>query len=113
MVQRCNTARSAILYLKMGWSLNRACREAMRDLRRLTVPRPASVHLVAIDARGRHTAMTTETGRQVTYVYHTSRMREPIVKPRLVVPLPSFVPARERPGANGGYHGGPCARFPR
>lgn len=55
-------------YLKMGLSLEQASREAMTDLRRLTVPFPPRMNLVAVDARGRHTAMTTEATREVRYV---------------------------------------------
>ena len=63
MAIRCSTARSVTLYLKMGLSLERAAREAMTDLRHLTVPFPPRMNLVAVDARGRHVAMTTETAR--------------------------------------------------
>jgi len=75
------------LYLKMGRSLERAAREAMTDLRHLTVPLAPRMNLVAVDARGHHVAMTTETVREVRYVYQTGRMKAPAVRPRLVVPL--------------------------
>src|SRR5262245_25942296 len=87
MAIRCGTARSVTLYLKMGLSLERAAREAMTDLRHLTVPFPPRMNLVAVDARGRHVAMTTETTREVRYVYQTGRMNTPAVHPRQVVPL--------------------------
>ena len=87
MAIRCSTAHSVVLYLKLGLGLPRACREAMADLRRLTVPFPPRMNLVAVDARGRHTAMTTVTEREVRYVYQTGRMAEPAVRPRVVVPL--------------------------
>ncbi|PYO51443.1 MAG: asparaginase, partial [Candidatus Rokuibacteriota bacterium] len=87
MAIRCSTARSVVLYLKMGLSLERAGREAMTDLRHLTVPFPPRMNLVAVDARGRHLAITTETAREVRYVYQTGRMAAPAVRPRLVVPL--------------------------
>ena len=87
MAIRCSTARSVVLYLKMGLSLERAGREAMTDLRHLTVPFPPRMNLVAVDARGHHLAITTETAREVRYVYQTGRMAAPAVRPRLVVPL--------------------------
>lgn len=96
MAIRCGTARSVVLYLKMGLSLDRAAREAMTDLRHLTVPFPPRMNLVAVDAGGRHTAMTTETAREVRYVYQTGRMTAPAMRPRVVVPL---VPGRRATGA--------------
>lgn len=93
MAIRCNTAHSVVLYMKMRLSLERAGREAMTDLRHLTVPFPPRMNLVAIDARGRHIGMTSETAREVRYVYQTARMAEPAVRPRLVVPL---APGRRR-----------------
>jgi beta-aspartyl-peptidase (threonine type) len=88
MAIRCGTARSLVLYLKMGLSLDRASREAMSDLRHLTVPFPPRMNLIAVDAKGRHVGLTTETVRQVRYVYQTGRMTTPTIEPRLVVPLP-------------------------
>ncbi len=87
MAQRCATAHSVVLYMKMGMSLDAACREAMQDLRHLTVPFPPGMNLVAIDARGNHTAFTTETERQVTYVFQTDDMDEYETRNRVVVPL--------------------------
>jgi len=83
MALRCGTARSVVLYLKMGLSLDRATREAMRDLRHLTVPFPPRMSLVAVDARGRHTAMTSTPAMR--YVYQTGRMAAPALRPRVVV----------------------------
>jgi beta-aspartyl-peptidase (threonine type) len=87
MAIRCSTARSLVLYLKMGLSLDRASREAMSDLRHLTVPFPPRMNLVAVDAKGHHVGLTTEPVRQVRYVYQTGRMMTPSVEPRLVIPL--------------------------
>ncbi|MBI5880039.1 MAG: N(4)-(beta-N-acetylglucosaminyl)-L-asparaginase [Chloroflexi bacterium] len=87
MAIRGATAHSVVLYMKTGKSLVAAGREAMKDLRRLTVPFPPGMNLVAIDAQGKHTAMTTETDRAVTYIYQTEKMPEPALKPRIVIPL--------------------------
>jgi isoaspartyl peptidase/L-asparaginase-like protein (Ntn-hydrolase superfamily) len=87
MAQRCATAHSVVLYMKMGMSLDAACREAMQDLRHLTVPFPPGMNLVAIDARGNDAAFTTETERKVTYVFQTDAMNDYETRNRIIVPL--------------------------
>jgi len=89
MAIRANTAHSVVLYMKMGMTLQRAAREAMRDLRALTVPFPPGMNLVAVDAQGNHVGFTTETDRVVEYVYQTETMKAPRWKKRVVVPLKS------------------------
>jgi beta-aspartyl-peptidase (threonine type) len=71
----------------MGMDLRQAGREAMKDLRRLTVPFPPGMNLVAVDRKGNHTAMTTETEREVTYIHQSGDMAEPVIKKRIVIPL--------------------------
>jgi beta-aspartyl-peptidase (threonine type) len=90
MAIRSSTARSVVLYMKMGRSLDRAAREAMTDLRRLTVPFPPRMNLVAVSPRGGHVGFTTVTTAEVRYVYQTGRMAAPALRPRLVVPLESL-----------------------
>lgn len=87
MAQRCATAHSVVLYMKMGMSLSDACAEAMGDLRHLSVPFPPGMNLVALDARGNHTAFTTETERDVMYIFQTDAMPEYETRKRAVVPL--------------------------
>lgn len=87
MAMRANTAHSVVLYIKMGKTLAQAAREAMKDLRALTVPFPPGMNLVAVDAAGKHVGFTTETDRVVEYVYQTGKMAEPKRKARTVVPL--------------------------
>lgn len=87
MAQRCATAHSVVLYMKTGMSLNDACTEAMRDLRHLSVPFPPGMNLVALDARGNHAAFTTETEREVTYVFQADAMETYETKKRIVIPL--------------------------
>jgi beta-aspartyl-peptidase (threonine type) len=102
MAIRSGTARSVVLYLKLGRSLTWAAREAMRDLRHLAVPFPPRMHLVAIDAAGRHLGLTTARG--LHYVYQTGRMARPALRPRAVVPLSwprpggGPIPERTMPG---------------
>ncbi|MEP7199940.1 MAG: N(4)-(beta-N-acetylglucosaminyl)-L-asparaginase [Chloroflexota bacterium] len=92
MAIRCNTAHSVVLYMKTGMTLAQAARAAMKDLRHLTVPFPPGMNLVAVDANGKHTALTTETDRAVTYIYQTEKMDEPKIKARVVVPLKKSKP---------------------
>lgn len=92
MAMRCNTAYSVIVYMKMGMTLSRAAREAMKDLRALQVPFPPGMNLIAVDARSNHCAFTTETDRVVEYIYQTEKMDAPRGKKRSVVLLKA--PAR-------------------
>lgn len=87
MAMRANTAHSVVIYMKMGLTLYRAAREAMKDLRRLTVPFEPGMNLVAVDVQGHHIGLTTETEREVFYVFQTDKMSEPTVKKRTIVPL--------------------------
>jgi beta-aspartyl-peptidase (threonine type) len=87
MAMRANTAHSVVLYLKMGMSIQRAAREAMKDLRALPVPFAPGMNLIAMDAHGKHVGFTTETDRVVEYVYQTETMKMPRRKERTVVPL--------------------------
>lgn len=87
MAMRSNTAHSVVLYMKMGMGLTQAARQAMRDLRALVVPFPPGMNLVAMDHSGKHVGFTTETDRDVDYVYQTGTMQAPKRKKRTVVPL--------------------------
>src|SRR5262249_2742820 len=89
MAIRSSTARSAVLCLKMGRALERATREAMTDLRHLTVPFPPRMNLVAVSPRGGHVGFTTVTTAEVRYLYQTVRMEAPATRPRLVARLGS------------------------
>jgi beta-aspartyl-peptidase (threonine type) len=81
---RAGTARSVVLYLKHGYTLEAACREAFRDLGALLIdPAQVLMSMVAIDRHGQHCAVTTSVGR--TYVYQAAGMAAPEVLPRLVV----------------------------
>ena len=81
---RAGTARSVVLYLKHGYSLEDACGEAFRDLGALAGdPAQIIMSMVALDRRGNHCAVTTATGR--TYVYHADGMAAHAELPRIVV----------------------------
>lgn len=87
MAMRANTAHSVVLYMKMGMTLRRAAREAMRDLSALSVPFPPGMNLIAADAQGRHCGFTTETDRKMEYIYQTGKMDALKFKARTSVPL--------------------------
>jgi beta-aspartyl-peptidase (threonine type) len=81
---RAGTARAVVLYLKQGYALEDACREAFRDLAALGgPPEHCLMSMVALDRHGNHHAVTTIPGR--TYVYRAAGMDEPAILPRVVV----------------------------
>lgn len=82
---RAATARSVVLYLKGGYPLEEACREAFRDLAPILRGTPNVMSLVAIDRHGNHCAMTTAEER--TYVYQTDGMDHFVELPRIVVSI--------------------------
>lgn len=83
---RCSTARSVVLYQRLGFGLEQACRQAMLDLAHATDdPASAIMSLVAINRDGRPIGMTTIPGR--TYVWMTPEMTEPVEEPRIVIDL--------------------------
>jgi L-asparaginase / beta-aspartyl-peptidase len=83
---RCSTAHSVVLYQRLGFGLEQACRQAMEDLAAAAAdPANAIMSLVAINRDGRPIAMTTVPGR--TFVWMTDEMEQPIEEPRIVVDL--------------------------
>ncbi len=78
------TARSVVLYLKMGLSLEEAGHQAMEDLQDLAAPYLGGMNIVALDKDGRHIAFSNREDR--TYVYVTEGMDEPQELPRVLVP---------------------------
>ncbi|ABU60446.1 N(4)-(beta-N-acetylglucosaminyl)-L-asparaginase [Roseiflexus castenholzii] len=82
---RAATARSVVLYLKAGYPLEEACREAFRDLAPILRGTPNVMSLVAIDRHGNHCAMTTAEER--TYVYQADGMDQFVELPRIVVTI--------------------------
>ncbi|MCU0493310.1 MAG: N(4)-(beta-N-acetylglucosaminyl)-L-asparaginase [Chloroflexaceae bacterium] len=80
---RAGTARSVVLYLKAGYTLETACREAFGDLQPIMRGTPNAMSLVALDRHGNHCAFSTSEDR--TYVYRTDGMASAVELPRLVV----------------------------
>lgn len=82
---RAGTARSVVLYLKAGYPLEEACREAYRDLAPLLHGTPNALHLVAMDRAGNHCAMSSAGAWH--YVYRTAGMGTHATAPRTPVDL--------------------------
>lgn len=81
---RAGTARSVVLYLKMGYTLEAACQAAFADLvAPHEDPDKAIMSMVALDRHGNHCAVSTAPKR--TYVYQAIGMTEPTELPRLVI----------------------------
>jgi beta-aspartyl-peptidase (threonine type) len=80
---RAGTARSVVLYLKAGYTLEQACREAFHDLAPLMRGTPNAMQLVAIDSHGNRCALSTAEER--SYVYRTDGMPQHAEAARLVI----------------------------
>ncbi len=78
---RCGTARSVVLYMKMGMSVEEACQEAMRDLQPLLAAHGGSMTIMAIDSKGHPFGITSELEEEAYLV-----MTEEWDSPRLVAP---------------------------
>jgi len=78
------TARSVVLYLKMGLPLEEAGRQAMKDLHALASLYPGTMNIVALDKDGRHAAFSNR--EEAVYIYMTGETDEPEELPRVLVP---------------------------
>lgn len=86
MAIRCATARSVVLYMKMGMRIEAALAEAMVDLQALDDPYAAGMNVVALDRDGRPCAATNRPG--ATFIYQTGDMPEHTEQPRMLIPDP-------------------------
>lgn len=78
---RVSTARSLILYLKMGMSLADAGRECLAEIEQLS-PRPGQyMNIVAMTPDGAHLGFSTMAGKR--YLYYTGEMAEPALGERV------------------------------
>lgn len=87
MAIRAGTARSVVLYMKMGMSLTEACAEAMRDLQDLDGRFIGVMSLVALDKDGNPAGFSSIPDK--TYIYQRANMTEPVEAVRTYVPIPS------------------------
>jgi beta-aspartyl-peptidase (threonine type) len=76
MAIRACTARSVVLYLKMGYSLNDACTQAMNDLNDLGGSYLSDMNIVALDRFGNVAGYTNVEGE--TFIYMTDEMDDPV-----------------------------------
>jgi L-asparaginase / beta-aspartyl-peptidase len=83
MAIRAGTARSVVLYLKMGMSLEEAGREAMKDLNDLGGNYLSGMNIVALDKNGNPAGFTNTHG--ATFIYMKENMTEPVEAPRTLV----------------------------
>lgn len=80
---RASTARSIVLYLKMGKSLTEAGYEALRDLNDLHAAPGQYMNIVSLTPSGEHAGFTTIAGKR--YLYMSADMQEPLFKDRLML----------------------------
>lgn len=80
---RVSTARSLVLYVKMGMSLREAGLETLRDLAYLHALEAQRMNIVALLPNGEHAGFTTVPGR--SYLYLTGEMVEPELAERTVL----------------------------
>jgi beta-aspartyl-peptidase (threonine type) len=83
MALRAATARSLVLYLKMGLPLLDAAREAVLDLYALDDPYASTLNIVAIDAQGNHVGFSNRP--EQSYIFQTAEMDAPAERPRVYV----------------------------
>ena len=86
MTIRAGTARSLLLYLKMGMSLPTAAHRAMADLRDLGGDFISGMNLIALDRRGAHIGLSSRPGG--SYIFLRDDMASYQERDREVVTIP-------------------------
>ncbi len=81
---RASTARTVVLAMQLGLSLDDACVFAFRDLFSIPVPPPIDpvMSFVALDKNGAHAGYSTTPGR--TYVWQTADMPQFVTQERVI-----------------------------
>lgn len=64
---RATTARSTVLYMKMGMTVEEACRESLQDLRGLERDYRGGLVIHAVSQAGRHSVRSIGIDRQIAY----------------------------------------------
>lgn len=75
MAIRAGTARSVVLYLKMGMSLTQAGQEAMKDLNDLGGRYISGMNFITMDREGHHAGFSSAENK--SYIYLTDEMDDP------------------------------------
>ena len=86
MAIRAGTARSVVLYMQMGMTLEAAAHTAMRDLRDLGGDYIGHMSLIALGKHGEHIGLSSDAGRK--YIYQTGDMPQHAERQRGLVELP-------------------------
>ena len=86
MAIRASTARSVVLYMKMGMSLTAAGTQAMEDLRDLGGPYLSGMNIIAMDRDGSHAAFSSAPDQ--SYVWMTGADADYTTAPRARIELP-------------------------
>jgi beta-aspartyl-peptidase (threonine type) len=79
---RAGTARSVVLYMKMGMSVEEACQEAMRDLQPMLAASGGNMSIIAMDSDGFPFGITTEPEGE-RYVVMTDQSSAPESRERV------------------------------
>jgi L-asparaginase len=77
---RAGTARSVVLYLKLGYPLRDAVREAAKDLADLRTGLLGEVTIHAITAAGEHYVLTVNSTRTIRYLVWEESMPAPEIR---------------------------------
>jgi beta-aspartyl-peptidase (threonine type) len=83
MAIRGCTARSVVLFLLMGMSIQEACKTALDDLAELPDPYFGWVDIVAVDARGEPYGVSWEPGHELFYITDSMSAAKSLQKTRL------------------------------
>lgn len=78
MAIRCGTARSVVLYMKMGMSVKDAVLEAAKDLSHLKTGYLDELTIHAIDNQDNHYVASFKGSEPVYYWVWTDGMEEPV-----------------------------------
>jgi L-asparaginase / beta-aspartyl-peptidase len=75
---RCGTARSVVLYIRLGMTVDKAVREALNDMRALKGGLMGQITLHAIDIKGNHKVLTINGDASNSYWLWTAEHEKPI-----------------------------------
>jgi L-asparaginase / beta-aspartyl-peptidase len=79
---RCSLARTAVMNMRFGMSVEEAVHSAFVDMRTLDMPKDkVNMNMIALDAKGRHFAMSTNA--KADYAYIADDMDAPALVPRM------------------------------
>jgi L-asparaginase / beta-aspartyl-peptidase len=94
MAIRTGAARSVVLYMKMGMTVEEAVHEAASDMEALKGGLISRITIHAIDTKGNHKVVAVN-GIENSYWLWTDSMPEPVVRPAEIRPLASAANPRE------------------